>query len=373
MKNVLSIFTLGVIVAGTATAVWLNKEIPPTRIIPIEKTIESDSFAIEHLDNPPIPLLQIDSTPISESVTYKNLQIFILYANAEIPGSRYVTLDNAMKTKKIRVIETENVNELKADNLSDYYIYINSGDIVRGGKQDRTIQYDVILSPHSKNVNLSSFCVEHDRWHSRENESTAVFNSSSNSLSSKNLKIAAKVSNNQSEVWDKVEEYQSNANSNIKYNYSFGDVNVQSNVSTSSLELTLENETVKTINSDYKSHILPKLDISKRAVGIACYINGKLASIDVYNNHMLFKDMFEKLIDAAISEAISEDVSKKYTKVLKTQVLKTMQKNSKLRSNQNVNSVTRFVVSEGSGSLLKFTTEDRNIKLWLHKNWLEAE
>ena len=148
---------------------------------------------------------------------------------------------------------------------------------------------------------------------------------------------------------------------------------MQSNVSTSSLELTLENETVKTINSDYKSHILPKLDISKRAVGIACYINGKLASIDVYNNHMLFKDMFEKLIDAAISEAISEDVSKKYTKVLKTQVLKTMQKNSKLRSNQNVNSVTRFVVSEGSGSLLKFTTEDRNIKLWLHKNWLEAE
>lgn len=379
MKNSLNLFSLLLIAGGTAAAVWHYRT--PATSEKTSRSADSGNDLSAYLASPEgsqTAAVQTGNLPnhkdsliLSESITYRNLQIFFISSRTEIGGERYITLDEALNTKKIRVKETEDVNQLKADNLSDKYVYINSGDIVRGGKQDRTIQYDVIIAPRARNIDLASFCVESGRWDNRGDESAETFTSSKNSLSSKDLKIAAKVESDQSQVWARVNEYQANANANISHTYStYKDVEVRSGLSASSLDLTLENETIKDLRSEYMKAINRGKSLSVNANGIACFINGKLASVDVFNNKPLFDKMLGKLIDAAIAEAISEDASKNYMAV-NTESLRIILNQTTIQNSvKNINKLTKFISAAGSRGLLKFTTEDRELQLWLHKNCL---
>jgi hypothetical protein len=55
-----------------------------------------------------------------------------------------------------------------------------TGDIVKGGKQDRVMGYDLLLSVKSGPMPILSFCVEHGRWQQRGGEDATMFSSSMN-------------------------------------------------------------------------------------------------------------------------------------------------------------------------------------------------
>src|SRR5262245_51576810 len=98
-----------------------------------------------------------------------------------------------MKQKKIIVHETGSVNELTIENVSPRDdAFIQAGDIVKGGRQDRTLAYDLILGPKSGKVPIPSFCVEQGRWSRRGREDDGRFHASSDQLVTKELKLAAK-------------------------------------------------------------------------------------------------------------------------------------------------------------------------------------
>lgn len=307
---------------------------------------------------------------IQQELRYDNIQIFLLNGLAEIPGDRYLTLDMALEAKQVEVLETSDVNELKINNLSDKYIYINSGDIVRGGKQDRTIQYDIIVSPKAKNVPLASFCVESGRWNPRDQEGVLSFSSSKNSLSHKDLKVAAKMEKNQREVWNKVEEYQNKSEVSASYLAS-DEIKLKDDKSPTSLELTLENKEFKKLKETYKTALLNQIKDKNHIVGMAVYINGALASMDIYNNQKLFNDLFNKLLEAAISEAISEKKKTAITYVSDDKVKSLLKAEFKIRSTEKVNDITTFVTSTLNHQLM-FSTFDLSVNKWLHYNWLET-
>jgi hypothetical protein len=72
--------------------------------------------------------------------THNNLTIYLVRGANRLQDKHYLTLQEAMEKKLVVVQETGSVNELKIQNLSpDTDIYIQSGDIVKGGRQDRTI------------------------------------------------------------------------------------------------------------------------------------------------------------------------------------------------------------------------------------------
>ena len=103
-------------------------------------------------DYKPSTLQLPENIQLLSPVSYENLVIYYITGSSALDSKDYVTLENAMEKKMVKLYETGTVSELQIDNLSDEYIYINSGDIVRGGKQDRTIRYDVILPPKSKST-----------------------------------------------------------------------------------------------------------------------------------------------------------------------------------------------------------------------------
>ena len=229
---------------------------------------------------------------------YKNLAIWLIQGEDQV-GRKYVTLEEAMDKKYIVLHETGSVNQLSVDNKSDKYVFILSGDIVKGGKQDRTIGSDIILEPGCKNVPLESFCVEQSRWRQRGDESSAEFSSSKKMLSNKNLKIAARSEKEQGKVWKEVADFQEETAKNINKE-------VKSSVSATSLQLTLENKDLQSATKEYLEAIEPFFKGKKDVLGFGFCINGKISTIDVFGNADLFAKLKDKLLESAVNEAVSQ-------------------------------------------------------------------
>lgn len=241
-----------------------------------------------------------DDYSINGPYTHKNLSIYLIHGEDRIKNQNHLTLNEAMLQKKVIVHETSNVNMLSIENKSvSHYIYIQAGDIVKGGKQDRVFSTDMVLQPGSGKVNISSFCVEQGRWNKRGNESAKEFHSSTKKLSSKKLRLAARLNNDQSEVWAEVSKAQNKLEKNIG-------ANVKSSYSVSSLQLTLENKNLKNKLSDYKEMFLPLVKDKNNVIGYAFAVNGVLNSADIYANKTLLKKLWPKIIDAAATESVSE-------------------------------------------------------------------
>ncbi len=231
--------------------------------------------------------------------THRNLSVYFIHNNAQAKSAEYVSLDEALEKGIVRVDETGDVNNLTAENLSSrYHVFMQSGDIVKGGKQDRVIGQDVVLAPKSGKVSLNAYCVEQGRWQLRGNEEVRQFSSSKNSLSSKELKIAAKKEKSQGEVWKAVEQEQQKLGRKLGKS-------VKSGVSDTSLQLTLEDKDLQKASKSYSEPIYPNGFKNMNIVGYAYTINGVFNSADIYESNDLFKKIWVKALDAAAHEAVA--------------------------------------------------------------------
>jgi hypothetical protein len=141
---------------------------------------------------------------VSGPYTHKNLTIFLLHGAGQSQGRAPLTLQEAMKRKLVVVRETGDVNRLTIQNRSNQDVFVQAGDIVKGGQQDRVLALDLIVPPKSRRIPIDAFCVEQGRWSRRGNEAVTAFSESNNALATKDLKIAAKASRSQGEVWANV-------------------------------------------------------------------------------------------------------------------------------------------------------------------------
>lgn len=231
--------------------------------------------------------------------THKNLSVYLIHNKAQVKRAEYIPLEEGLEKGVVRVNETGDVNNLTAENLSSrYHVFIQSGDIVKGGRQDRTIGQDVVLAPKSGKVPLKAFCVERGRWRPRGKERVQQFSSSKKRLSSKELKIAAKKAKSQGEVWRAVEEEQQKLSRKLGKS-------VKSRASGTSLQLTLEDEDVQKESKAYVKAISPKGLATDDIVGYAYTVNGKFNTADIYGSNALFRKMWAKVLDAAACEAVA--------------------------------------------------------------------
>jgi hypothetical protein len=256
-----------------------------------------------------------DSTPpvrISGPVTHGNLSVYFIHGSSQ-PGPVPLTLGEALAKGVVQVRETGNVNSLDIDNLGDDPVFVQAGDIVKGGRQDRTLMVSLLLPPKSGAIPISSFCVEHGRWSPRGVEDAGKFSTSTASVPSREMKLAmqapiapakagttvasaAPMGERQQKVWDGVQATQHRLASGIG-----GDVRAPQ--SASSLQLALENEKLVATRKAYADALLAAAK-DDDIVGYVFGINGTLNSGDVYSSNALFKKMWPKLLAASAVEAI---------------------------------------------------------------------
>ncbi|HKQ93241.1 MAG TPA: DUF6569 family protein, partial [Blastocatellia bacterium] len=115
---------------------------------------------------------------VSGPYTHKNLTIFLLHDAGQSQSRAPLTLQEAMKRKLVIVRETGDVNRLTIQNRSSQDVFVQAGDIVKGGQQDRVLALDLIVPPKSGRIPIDAFCVEQGRWSRRGNEAVAAFSAS---------------------------------------------------------------------------------------------------------------------------------------------------------------------------------------------------
>ena len=144
--------------------------------------------------------MNLNSLSVTGPFTHKNLSISFMRGSDGFDGSRFIPLDEALEQKCVIVHETGNVGQLEIENLSEALdLYVQAGDVVKGGRQDRTLGVDFVLPAKSGRVPVPSFCVESGRWRSRASEDVHSFSSSKSYLSSKKLRMATRISKSQAD------------------------------------------------------------------------------------------------------------------------------------------------------------------------------
>ena len=309
---------------------------------------------------------------ISGPFVHRNLQIFLIHGETQLEGRHYATLTEALAKGMVVVKETGNVSELSIENRAkEAIVFLNAGDIVKGGRQDRTIRDDLILETHSGQVSLPSFCVENGRWTKRGAEDAANFSANTKVLTSKNLKLAARYGQNQSDVWSGVAEQQTKLNQNLS-RISGETVETRSAVSSSSLQLTLENKNLDKIKKEYLNEFEPLLNGKTDVIGFAYAINGELNSAEVYNNKNLFRALWPKLLDSAVTEAVAEcDNDRKYQNVQASELKSFFETALSGSAKERTVSKSTLVRTLTTPTTVLFETVDLQADgVWIHKSFI---
>lgn len=233
--------------------------------------------------------------------THRNLCVYLVSTRPTQDGKRYALLEQALADQRVMIHETGQVNELAVENVSDAEIFIQAGDIVKGGRQDRVLAYDLVLAPHSGKVPIASFCVEQGRWSQRAGESAGHFSESSAMLASKEGKYGCRGTGGRSQgaVWQSVEEVQGKLGTRLNKD-------VRAPQSATSLQLTLEDRDLKAEADTYVKALETCVAQAPEATGMVFAINGQLNAADLYASKELFRQLWPRMLKAAAIEATSD-------------------------------------------------------------------
>jgi hypothetical protein len=305
---------------------------------------------------------------ISGPYTHKNLTVFLVHGKDLLPGKNFLTLQEALAQKKVRVYETKEVNELAIRNLSNQDIYVQAGDIVRGGEQDRMISVDFIVPPRSGRMPIAAFCVESGRWNKRGEEQAGFFSSSENSASTKELKLAAKRTMSQDAVWQKVSDAQEKLERNVG-------PSVRAPLSMSSLELSVSNTQVVESTEPYIDSLNKILRNKHDVIGYAFAINGHVNSADIYASNALFVKLWPKLLKATATEAVAElhqDVNAAPVAIETIQTFLADSEQPKPKA-KDVTRRVRMVTREDDKNIFFETVDTTKKDAWVHRNYIRKQ
>ena len=308
---------------------------------------------------------QVNGYKVSAPYTYKNLSIFLIHGKDENKNGNILTLQEALDRKLFVVYETSDVNELQVENLSkELDVFIQSGDIVKGGKQDRVLAVSIIIPARSGRVSIQAFCVESGRWTKRGEEDSGKFTSSNDRIVTKELKMAANGARSQSEVWNEVSKAQASLSKNVG-----GKVN--SAKSESSLQLALEDKRVVANIDEYIKRLDGVTAGQSDVIGYAFAINGQINSADVYVSNALFKKLWSKMLKAAATEAVAEANGVRLVDPVKAGDVKGFLDDAdKARAKeQSVGSGASLVTREDKDNVV-YEARDEKTKAVVHKNYV---
>lgn len=266
----------------------------------------------------PALLSAADGTRVTGPLVHANLAIYFVHGTAA-GGAVPLTLQDGLAKGQVKVRETGSVNQLTVENIGNDEVFVQAGDIVKGGRQDRVLSVDLLLPPHSGLVPIAAFCVEHGRWMARGNEDATQFASAASVMPSHGAMLAMRAysaaaaappalasparradpGSSQQEIWATVQETQESLARSVGGS-------VAALASPSSLQLSLENEKLKQAQAAYISALQSAGELGDDVVGYVFAINGKINGGDVYASNALFRKMWTKMLAANVTDAIAK-------------------------------------------------------------------
>lgn len=219
-------------------------------------------------------------------------------------GKPIISLSQALKLGYVKVSErgsasTENVHYLRINNRSDTAIFIASGEIIAGGRQDRMVTRDTILKPNGKDQYIDVMCVEEGRWSDKEKKFSYY------GYANPGLRRVVDQSKNQVLVWKEI----------------FGQLD-GSAVKAPTLAYTARKLDKKYVlqEDEYFRFFYDKIFKDSSVVGFVCVSGDRVIGMDAFAGSNLFREELEPLLRGYIEETIvrgspvtaKDDTVKKY-------------------------------------------------------------
>lgn len=225
-----------------------------------------------------------------------NLAVYLI-TSKERDDREFITLDEGLKNGWVKVSEKddEQVRELRIENTCGKPLFLQEGDRVQGGKQDRIVGSSLVVPANSPPQPLPSFCIEHGRW--TEGQSGRSFGYTANSgCATKDLRMAAKVSGDQGEIWKGVAEQKKEAAEKL------GSANTND-----SFNETMDDPKVKKLSDEAAAALAKAVEKHPDAVGVAFCVNGRIEEVNVYPGHKLLAKIYPRLVQGyALEAALAE-------------------------------------------------------------------
>ena len=252
--------------------------------------------------------------------THSNLAIYLIHREGGSSGPVPLTLGEAMEQGVVRILETGDVEELVVRNTGGRKVFIQAGDIVKGGKQDRVLTVSMLVPPNSGDIPVGAFCVEQDRWEGRGSEKEREFSASTARLPSKAGRVAlhyrareavgpdgrqrSRTSERpssrdglQGRIWSSVAATQSALAGALRRP-------VADERSRSSLQLSLENTALASALESYEAALGRLAQDHPDAVGYVFAIGSRLEGGDEFASAGLFRKLWLRQLRAAATEAL---------------------------------------------------------------------
>jgi hypothetical protein len=340
MKNLVLTF-VGVLLVAVST-------------VSLSKTLNSHAATAKRLSQPRVAGLPKTAKlkqgwRLGAPVRHENLTIFPVLSDEAGSTDEFITLDAGLRSGKVKVTEmkggtrrvtrrpqvnsnraepqTSNaqrniavqeqvaiagdgaeVNKVLVTNNSGKTLVLIAGEFILGGKQDRIVGHDCIVSSTNTPVSIDVFCVEHGRWQASDfgrsrsgagsgggssdgNLEVMGFAAAPGVMAAPNVRANAQAKKSQSEVWSEV-----------------ADKVAKNHVSTSTgtLNSVYSDKKVSARLNDYQRAINAGF-ADKNVIGAVVAINGKLLSADVFASPQLFQAYQAKLLKSYALEAISAE------------------------------------------------------------------
>ncbi len=245
----------------------------------------------------------LDDLLVAGPVTHKNLSAFVLYRDQRArKETDYLTLEEGIEDGLVEVTEDqqEQVQQLRITNRSSKPLFLAAGELVKGGKQDRTLQFSMVVPPKTKNAPLPSFCVEQSRWTGGKQFAPGK-NIAANSSQQ------AIVLFGQQGVWHSVKDYKRQ----LRTNAARASGKAVQMSTTSSLNEELADGDVRDLLSSYETALSRIGANLPRPLGLAYAVDGKLTALHVFHSSLLFSKLRPKLIRSAAIDAAAGAVDKR--------------------------------------------------------------
>jgi len=210
--------------------------------------------------------------------TYKGLTVYLLETAAPADATNYRSMAEALTAKELIITEkpAASVPSVFMQNTGGVAVLLLSGEIIVGGKQNRTLRDDVLLPAHSAQIEVPVLCIERGRW-----KGPHVKFDHRSSVAALDVRAGVAGGATQKEVWSKVGDYAAA---------------LKHRSATSDLQAMQAGPEVRKVLDDYRTGFARCW--RPRAVGMVVARYGKIVGADLFCNSTVFAKHRDRLLES---------------------------------------------------------------------------
>ena len=215
-----------------------------------------------------------------------DFRVFTVLLKRPQYDAKTLTLDQALLHKVLSIREKDGgtVPTLLVTNTGDARVFLMAGELVLGGKQDRIIRQDVVVPPHTEDMEIPVYCGQRGRWHVE----TPTFQTKG-SAANASVRKTAVGQKSQGAVWGEIDKtFTKNARSS----------------DSSKLQEVLEDREIQTKVDRVAADLLSKRDAD--GYGLIVTHRGRILGVDIFGSHALYDGLAEKVLASYVVEALAE-------------------------------------------------------------------